>query len=43
MAVAKMVDGDIVNNPHYPPAKADIDQGLATPDGKAIRSSCRYR
>ncbi len=32
----KMQNGQVLNLPHYPPTKADIDAGLATNTGKAI-------
>jgi len=32
-----MVNGVQVDLPHYPPTKADIDAGKATPSGKAIK------
>ncbi|WP_274852041.1 RHS repeat-associated core domain-containing protein, partial [Serratia marcescens] len=31
----KMKNGEVLNLPHYPPTKADIDAGIATPSGKA--------
>lgn len=37
----KMSDGEVLDLPHYPPTKADIDQGKATPGGRAINCSCR--
>jgi RHS repeat-associated protein len=36
----KMNNGKQLNLPHYPPTKADIDQGLATPNGRAITCGC---
>jgi len=36
----KMKNGVQINLPHYPPTKADIDSGIATPSGKAIKG-CR--
>ncbi len=36
----KMQNGVQVELPHYPPTKADIDAGIATPSGKAIKG-CR--
>ncbi len=36
----KMINGEVVDIPHYPPTKADIDQGKATPSGRAIKNGC---
>jgi len=36
----KMINGEVVDIPHYPPTKADIDQGKATPSGRAIKKGC---
>ena len=33
----KMKNGEILDLPHYPPTKADIDAGRATSSGKAIK------
>ncbi|WP_207631968.1 hypothetical protein [Photorhabdus sp. RW14-46] len=33
----KMKDGQVLDLPHYPPTKADIDSGIATTPGKAIK------
>ncbi|WP_240155268.1 RHS repeat domain-containing protein [Candidatus Pantoea multigeneris] len=32
----KMKNGELLDLPHYPPTKADIDAGIATPSGRAI-------
>ncbi|GEM_PF-1575721 len=37
----KMSDGEVLDLPHYPPTKADIDQGKSTPSGREINCSCR--
>nr|WP_244110711.1 hypothetical protein [Burkholderia anthina] len=37
----KMNDGEVLDLPHYPPTKADIDQGKATSSGRAINCRCR--
>jgi RHS repeat-associated protein len=37
----KMSDGEVLDLPHHPPTKADIDQGKATLSGRAINCSCR--
>ncbi|MGC3893446.1 RHS repeat-associated core domain-containing protein [Pseudomonas urmiensis] len=36
----KMNNGESISLPHYPPTKADIEQGLATPEGRAIKCGC---
>ena len=33
----KMKNGEVLDLPHYPPTKADIDSGKATSSGKAIK------
>lgn len=38
----KMNNGEILDLPHYPPIKADIDQGISTPSGKAVKN-CQCR
>ncbi|WP_258305643.1 RHS repeat-associated core domain-containing protein, partial [Pectobacterium parmentieri] len=35
----KMSNGEVLDKPHYPPTKADLDAGKATPSGKAIDKS----
>jgi uncharacterized protein RhaS with RHS repeats len=37
----KMNDGEVLDLPHYPPTKADIDQEKSTASGRAINCSCR--
>jgi RHS repeat-associated protein len=37
----KMSNGEVLDLPHYPPTKTDIDQGKATPSGRAIGCPCR--
>lgn len=39
---SKMVGGGLVSIFHYSPAKSDIGQGLATPDGQVVRPNCRW-
>ena len=32
-----MKNGEVLDLPHYPPTKVDIDSGKATSSGKAIK------
>jgi len=36
----KSINGELIDLPHYPPTKLDIEQGLATPDGKKLNCTC---
>ncbi|MGQ8920196.1 hypothetical protein ACUUYP_22610, partial [Pseudomonas lundensis] len=33
----KMNNGELLDLPHYPPTRSDIDQGIASPSGRAIK------
>ncbi len=37
----KMKNGDLLDLPHYPPTKADIDSGIATSSGRAVPFNLR--
>lgn len=36
----KTINGELLDLPHYPPTKLDIEQGLATPEGKKLTCAC---
>lgn len=37
----KMKNGELLDLPHYPPTKADLDAGIATPSGRSIPFNLR--